>query len=232
MEVSQRARTLAASPQARSLARSLSAPRPQPALSNFWLAMLALAYLLPGLIGHDLWKSDDAIGIGVTYSMLDSHHWLIPSLAGEPYYRDGPLYFWVAALCARALSFLVPLHDGARVATLLSIALALYFTRLAARELYGKRAGALSFLALLGCGGLVIQVRVAAPETLALAAVAATYYGVAIAWKKPRKAAVFLGGGLACALLSKGLFAVLPPLVAIVLLLVLARSKRKAGFVR
>jgi len=230
MEVSQRPRTLAASPQARSLARLPASV--QPALPGARLAVLALAYLLPGLIGHDLWKSDDAIGFGVAYSMLDTHHWLTPTLAGEPYYRDGPLYYWGAALCARAFSFILPLHDGARVATLLSIGLALYFTRLAARELYGKRAGDLSFLALLGCGGLVIQARVAAPETLALAAVAATYYGVAIAWQKPLKAAIFLGGGLACALLSKGLVATLPPLVAILLILPLARSNRKLGFVR
>ena len=107
---------------------------PAPPVPGFWLALLALAYLLPGLIGHDLWKSDDAIGFGVAYSMLQTHHWLIPSLAAEPYYRDGPLYYWVAALCARAFSPLLALHDGARIATLLSLCLCLLYTSDAADE--------------------------------------------------------------------------------------------------
>ncbi len=206
-------------------------PSPLP-LSGRWLATLVIAFLLPGLIGHDPWKSEDAISFGVVYGLLDHGTWLTPSLAGEPWLRDGPLYYWMAALCAKALHMLVPVHDGARVASLVSIAAALYFTRMCGRELYGKRAGDLACLTLLGCGGLVLQSRACAPETLALAAVAAFCHGVAIAWKKPVKGGIVLGIGLAVAFLASGVHAVLPPLIALLALLPFARLRRSQAFLR
>ncbi len=200
-------------------------PSPLP-LSGRWSGLLVAVFLLPGLIGHDPWKSDDAIAFGVVYGFLDHGAWLTPSLAGEPWLRDGPLYYWLAALCARMLEPVLALHDGARVASLISIGAALYFTRLCARELYGKRAGDLACLTLLGCGGMVLQSRACAPETLALAAVAAFCYGVAIAWKKPTKGGLVLGTALAVAFLSIGVRAVLPPIIALLALLAFARMRR------
>jgi len=34
-------------------------------------ALLLLAYLLPGLVGHDPWKTEDATGIGIVHQMLE-----------------------------------------------------------------------------------------------------------------------------------------------------------------
>ena len=199
-------------------------------ISNRGLLLIVLAYLVPGLVGHDPWKSDDAIAIGVVYDMLDQGHWLSPSLAGVPWLRDGPLYFWLAAICAKSLSWLIPLHDAARIPSLLSIIAALYFTRLSARELYGKRAGELSLLALLGCGGLVLQARLCTPATLSLAALAACYYGVSIAWKKPLKGGLCIGTGLAAALLATGASALLPPLIALVIMMPVAHARGNRNF--
>jgi 4-amino-4-deoxy-L-arabinose transferase-like glycosyltransferase len=196
------------------------------------LALLVAAFLLPGLIGHDPWKTEDAIGWGVTYSMLQTGNWVSPQLAGEHFFGPGPLYFWVAALCSKLFAFALPAHDGARIASLLGALLALYFTRLAARELYGKPAGDLSLLALMGCLGFLIHARETAPETAALAAVAASYYGIAIAWKKPVKGGLFFGGGLAGAFLATGYPALLPPLVAALLLIPFAIADRARPYLR
>jgi 4-amino-4-deoxy-L-arabinose transferase-like glycosyltransferase len=196
------------------------------------LFVFIAAFLLPGLFGHDPWKTEDAVGFGVVYDLLAGGSWLAPQLAGEPYLHAGPLYFWVSAVAAKLASFVLPLHDGARIASLLGGALALYFTRLAARELYGREQGDLSTLALMGCLGFLIHVRAVMPECAVLAAVAAGYYGLAIAWKKPGKAGVLFGLGAAAAFLSGGIAAVLPLVVGALALVPLAISQVARSFVR
>jgi 4-amino-4-deoxy-L-arabinose transferase-like glycosyltransferase len=201
-------------------------------LSDRWLALLVVAFLLPGLIAHDPWKPDDATGFGVVFAMLEGGSWLTPQLAGSPWLHDGPLYYWLAAGLARWLGPLLGEPGAARIASLAGIVAALYFTRLAARELYGKRAGDLAGLVLLGCGGLVLQARACTPEPLALAGVAAYCYGAAITWKKPMKGGIVLGSGLAVSLLASGLPALLPPLAALLILLPSASASRNRPFVR
>jgi 4-amino-4-deoxy-L-arabinose transferase-like glycosyltransferase len=195
------------------------------------LGLIVIAFLVPGLIGHDPWKSDDAIGIGLVHAMLDTGNWLTLQLAGEPYFEDGPLFYWLAAALAKATSWFLSLHNSARIATLLSFAVAFYFTRLAARELYGKRAGDLSVLALLGCLGLLVHAHAAIAEAAMLAALAVSYYGIAIAWKKPVKAGVCFGLGAGCAFLAKGLIAFVPPVMAALILLPIAMAKGVRSYV-
>src|SRR5262245_48660832 len=134
-------------------------------LSSWPLAILVAAFLLPGLVGHDPWKSEDAVGVGIVHSLLESDNWVFPQLAGEPFYEDGPLYFWVAAVAVKALGgFLAP-HDAARFASAFFVIAALWCIRLAARELYGRPQGDLSALAFLGSVGLLWHAHEAASET-------------------------------------------------------------------
>jgi 4-amino-4-deoxy-L-arabinose transferase-like glycosyltransferase len=119
--------------------------------------LLALAYLLPGLVGHDLWKSEDAIGIGIVHQMLDHGRWLVPHLAGEPYWEDGPFHYWVAALTAKLFGWVLAPHDGARLASGLMMAGVLALVHLTGRELYGKLEGTSATLVLLGCLGLLVH---------------------------------------------------------------------------
>lgn len=194
--------------------------------------MLALAFMLPGLFGHDPWKTEDAVGFGVVYSLLDQGAWLTPQLAGEPYLEDGPLYYWLAAGLASLAAFALPLHDGARLASLATISAAFYFTRLAARELYGKRSGDLSALAFLGCVGLLVHAHEVLAETAMLAFLALAYYGVSIAWKKPLKAGVCFGIGAGGAFLAKGLAAWIAPVIAVLLLLPIAIHENARNYVK
>ena len=58
--------------------RALFAQPPSPGV----LALLALAFVLPGLFGHDPWKSFDAIGVEIVHQMYVSGDWLVPRIAG------------------------------------------------------------------------------------------------------------------------------------------------------
>ncbi len=199
------------------LHRRIPIPLPAPAL-----ALLVAAFLLPGLVGHAPWKTEDAVGFGVLWQMLQDGSWLTPRLAGEPWFDDGPLYFWVAAAFVKVLGFALPPPDAARFASALFVLLALWFVRLAARELYGRVQGDLSALAFLGCVGLMWHAHEVAAETAMLAGIAAAYYGLAIAHKKPLKAGLVFGIGAAVAFLAKGVPALAHPLLAALLVLPLS----------
>ena len=58
--------------------------------SGWVLAALLAIYIFTGLIGHDPWKNDDAISIGIAFDIFAHGNWLVPQLAGQPY-PDAPL---------------------------------------------------------------------------------------------------------------------------------------------
>jgi 4-amino-4-deoxy-L-arabinose transferase-like glycosyltransferase len=176
-------------------------------------ALLLLAYLLPGLVGHDPWKTEDAIGIGIVHQMLEHGQWLIPHLAGEPFLEDGPLYYWIAALTAKLFGLVLAPHDGARLASGLSMALILACVHLAGRELYGKTEGASAGLVLLGCLGLLAHAHETLAEIGMLAGQAMAWYAIALARRKPYPAGWLLGAGFVVAALSKGVAGVVAPIM-------------------
>ena len=114
------------------------------------VGLLALAYALPGLFGHAPWKPEDAIGSGIVHQMLAHGRWLIPYLGGEPYFEDGPLYYWIAALLAKLFSFALDIDDGARLASAVAVFATWFFLRDAARELHGRAQADGAMLVLLG----------------------------------------------------------------------------------
>jgi 4-amino-4-deoxy-L-arabinose transferase-like glycosyltransferase len=175
-------------------------------------ALLVLAYLLPGLVGHDPWKTEDAIGIGIVHQMLEHGRWAVPHLAGEPYLDDGPFHYWVAALIARLSGFVLATHDGARLASGLMMAVVLALVHLTGRELWGKLEGTAAVLVLLGCLGLLVHAHETLGEISMLAGQALAWYGIALAKRAPYRGGWVLGLGLAVAALSKGLPAVIAPL--------------------
>jgi len=197
-------------------------------LARLPLLILVAVWLLPGLIGHDPWKNDDAIGIGIAHQFASHGDWLLPRLAGEHYTEDGPLFYWIAAGFARLLGGLIAQHDAARLAGGVCIALALAFLRLAGRRFSDKdRRGDDSgggdrfhrgdgvMLLFLGCTGLLVHAHEAISETALLAGLACAYYGAALVEKKPYAAGVALGCGLGAAFLATGLLQVLPFIVAL-----------------
>src|SRR5258708_16627672 len=89
-----------------------------------------MAWILPGLIGRDPWKPDEAQTFGVVYQLLKDGDWVVPWLAGGPFLAKPPLIYLTAALTGTLLSPAFPLHDAARVAPGLSTALPFLFAPL------------------------------------------------------------------------------------------------------
>ena len=74
---------------------SISAPDAKTIFRIF--IALVLAYLLPGLIGHDPWKQDETYIFGIIQHLLETGDWVVPTLAGEPFMEKPPLFYWLAA---------------------------------------------------------------------------------------------------------------------------------------
>ena len=177
------------------------------------LALLLLAYLLPGLVGHDPWKTEDAAGIGIVHQMLEHGRWIVPYLAGEPYLEDGPFHYWIAALTAKLFGLVLAPHDGVRLASGVMMAAVIAFVHLAGREFYGRTEGIGAVLTLLGCLGLLVHAHETLGEISMLAGQALAWYGIALAPRKPHRAGWLLGAGLVVAALSKGVPAVIAPII-------------------
>ena len=191
--------------------RSFRLPlHPSPAL----LPALALLYALTGLVGHDPWKPDDVIGAGIVSQMLRNGQWWVPSLAGEPFLEDGPLYYWLAAALAWITSPLLQLHNGARLASGVLTLFALVLVRRTARDLYGRPGGDAAALVLLGSLGLLLHAHANLAEIGALAAHVLALFAVVLARRRPLLAGVLMGAGWAGAFLSKGAGAALIPMLA------------------
>lgn len=173
-------------------------------LSGVALAVLCAFYLLAGLIGHDPWKSDDAVHFGITYGFLTGSDWLVPHLAGEPMLGSPPLYYWLAAACARSFGWLLPLHDAARLASGLCGAAFLAFLASASRRLHGPEAGSAAVLVVIGCLGLLVPIHDMQPQIALLAASAAFYAGLALLPQRPALGGLQAGLGLGLGFLAVG----------------------------
>jgi len=176
--------------------------------SGWVLAVLLVVYIFTGLIGHDPWKHDDAISIGIAYDLVSNGNWLMPQLAGQPY-PDAPLYYWAAAITAHLFSWLLPVHDAARLASGLFTLLALAFILLAARELHGREHAAAGPLILAGSIGFLFHAHEAQPMLAALTANTAAFWALTLLPRRPGFAAMVFGTAFAIAFLANGLLPVL-----------------------
>ena len=169
------------------------------------LFMLVCAiWLVPGLIGHDPWKYDEAVVFGVVTEMLRTGDWLTFHIAGEPFFDKGPLFMWVAAVFVKIFGAILPAHDAARLASGFFMACTLALVGLAALELMGERAVRLAVLLFIGCLGLLIRAHEMSTDLAGLTGVALGLYGVVLAGRRPRLGGVLLGLGLATAFLGDG----------------------------
>jgi 4-amino-4-deoxy-L-arabinose transferase-like glycosyltransferase len=171
--------------------------------------VLCVCWLVPGLVGHDPWKPEEAHTFGVVHDMMKSGDYVVPTLAGETYLDKPPLYFWSAAFFARALSPLLAPHDAARLTTGFYMVATLVFMVLSGATLFGRRFGRTTALILLGSFGLLFNAHAMVADSALLAGTAMAVYGLALA-RTPGKtlwAGAFLGTGVGIGFLAKGLMA-------------------------
>ena len=185
--------------------------------------IICAAWILPGLIGHDPWKSaDEAIPFGVILSMLHEGHWLTPMIAGVTNFNYPPLYHWLATATAWAFSPLLALHDGARLATGFFMALTIFYTHKTATRLFDERAGRIGVLLLISCLGLIWRAHQINPEIGGLAGYAIALYGMTRLRSEPRKGGVTTGIGTGVVALTIGIApALLIPFISLALIIFL-----------
>jgi 4-amino-4-deoxy-L-arabinose transferase-like glycosyltransferase len=177
--------------------------------SRALLAVVAFAFVLPGLIGHDPWKPFDVLSIEIVREMLATGDWIVPSIAGEPWLDDPPLYYWISAIFAVVFGGLFAFHDAARIASGFLVFATLWFLYLAAKEWAIERdrhtGAAAAVLILIGAIGLMVHGHQATPDLAALAAGAAALAALARAAVRPAASGAIFGAALGAAFLATGL---------------------------
>jgi 4-amino-4-deoxy-L-arabinose transferase-like glycosyltransferase len=171
------------------------------------LAALALAFVLPGLFGHDPWKSHDAVNIGIAWEMALSGDPIVPRVADFAWLADPPLFHWFAAALGRLFGWLVPFHAAARIASGAFMLAAFWLLHVTARDwsLGEERSavtGAGAVLLLLGSVGIMVHAHEAVPELAALASLCGALAVLPHAARRPVPAGALFGAALGFAFLS------------------------------
>jgi len=195
------------------------------------LAIFCIVWAGLGLFGHDPWKPDEAYTFGIAYDIAQSGQWVVPMLGGEPFLEKPPLFVVTAALFAQLTRDFLPLHDGARIASLFYVVLTLLFVGRAGRELNGKGFAWLPALLLVGAIGMAENAHRLLVDNALLCGLAMGLYGMALAPRRPYWAGLWLGTGAGVAFMAKGLLG--PGLLAVTgLLLPLLPHWRQWSYLR
>ncbi len=197
------------------------------------LILIALAWLPPGLFGHEPWKPDEGYSIGIIKNMAETNDLVVPRLVDDPFMEKPPIFFASAALLAKAVTpWLMPLHQAAALAAALYLAAMLLFTWLAGKEAGGGGEGTVAALALLGCVGLTVRAHSAITDTALWCGFAVAGYGMALSGRRRGAGAFWFGTGAGVAFLAKGLQGPAFLGVAALLLPWFCREKRGGAYIR
>lgn len=169
------------------------------------LLCILLVWLLPGLLGREPWKPDEAYSFGLIWHLLQGGDWLVPTLAGEPFMEKPPIFFWTAALFAKSWGWLLGPVDAARLATAFYMGVTLFAVGGAARLANGRGQGRWAAVALMGCVGLLIHAHYLITDLALLAGMSLGMLGLLLAVRLSGKAGIALGVGGGLAFMSKGL---------------------------
>lgn len=219
------------------------------ALPRWALFALCLLYILPGLIGRDPWKPDDAAGFGIMWTMAHGSlaDWLAPHVVGLAMSEEGPLAFWLGAICIKLFGWLLGDPMAARLAPicffLLGSTSVWYTTYLLGRRSdaqplklafggqpeprdFGRTLADGALLIYLGCLGLLVHSHGTTSEALQVSLVAfALYAATRLFESHSLRSAIALGLVLGLLILSRGWIV---PLALWLGILTLASARERA----
>ncbi|MEN3366452.1 MAG: hypothetical protein V7606_3726 [Burkholderiales bacterium] len=222
-------------------------------LPRWVLFALCLLYIVPGLIGRDPWKVDDAASFGIMWTMANGglSDWLSPHIAGLPMPERGPLAYWLGAIAIKLFGWLLGDALAARVATVVFFLIgstAVWYTtyllgrRSEAQPLrlafggqpepkdYGRTLADGALLIYLGCLGLLLHSHSTSPEALQVSLIAFSMYAAARLFETgSKRAALTVGIALGLVVLSRGWVI---PLAVWLALLVLSAFRDRAILIR
>ena len=178
------------------------------AKTHFLLILCAL-WLCLGLVGHSPWKPYESHAISTIKTIIDTGNILTPTAASNQLMLNPPLYYLSAAASAKLFSIgqLLPLHDAARIATGLWMTITLLMIGMTGRELWGKGFGRQTTLIFIGAIGLIVNAHTLTPAVSALTGLASAFYALSLTKRRPYRAGILLGLGLAVSFLSTGFLA-------------------------
>ncbi len=185
---------------------------------------LALVLLLPGLVGRDPWRGDDAEHFGVILQLLQGGSWLTPTFQSEVW-NQSPLYYWVNALIAWPFSLFLSLPDAARIGNLFWVGTTLYALYQAAlTTLSNDDARVLPFLAL-SAPGLMLSAHETQPDLAIMTGYALFFWGASrLCFEKVSPGSLLTALGIGVTLLSGGVCITLP-LISVLLGLFLTKPR-------
>jgi 4-amino-4-deoxy-L-arabinose transferase-like glycosyltransferase len=173
-----------------------------------WLVIaVAAMYVLPGLVGHDPWKQDEAYIFGGVLDMLKDGDWIVVKVGGIPFMEKPPLYHWVAVLTARVFSPWLSLHDAARLASGVFVAAAAGAVALASKLLWGEGSGRMGVLMMLSPLGLLDNAQMMLTDLPVMTGFAIALAGWAAFHRGRAWGPIALGVGVGIGFLGKGVFA-------------------------
>ncbi len=172
------------------------------------LALIALVFVAPGLLGHDPWKTYDVISIEIVHRMQLSGDWLVPHVAESRWLADPPLYYWTGLAFAKALGGLLGFHQAVRLASGLFMMVALSLAYVAARDFAPqserRATAAAAPLFIVGAIGLIVHAHEALPDLAGMAAACGAFAALARAARRPLAMGAAFGAALGIAFLSTG----------------------------
>jgi hypothetical protein len=183
---------------------------PTPPAKLFWLFLLLIFWAFYGLMGRDAWKAEEALALAPILDWIEG----IASVWSTP----APIYTLTAGATIKLNLAGGDIQDGARLASGLFTCIALLFTGLSARVLFGPGFGPAATIVLVGGFGLMLRAHALLPETALLAAWSILLYGVIAARNLGLSSILAIGIGLS--LLTLGLRG-LPDLVSGLLIVLL-----------
>ncbi len=198
-------------------------------VKNALFVIVCFAWLIPGLIGHDPWKPDEALAMGTVHSMLSGlDAWLVPQIAGAANLDYPPLFYWVSALTAKLTALILPAHDGARLASGLFMLVTIVCLYKSANKLFDERAGRVTVALLIGSLGLLLRAHELNPELAGLAGMSIALYGLTRIRFEARKGLTVGVGALVMALSVGLLPALVVPAIALAMMFLLHDWQNRA----
>jgi 4-amino-4-deoxy-L-arabinose transferase-like glycosyltransferase len=195
-------------------------------LPRWALVCLLLAFIVPGLFGHELWPQD-AAGFGRMWSMAQGTaiDWLLPNVAGTPTPQAGPLPSWIGAIFIVLLGRYIGDTNAAAASNLIwypLIVLALWaavyrlarrdeaqpvaaaFGGEASRHDYARLLADISVLLTIGTLGVIWRLHQTRADSASMACVAVAMLATSLIEWQLEFAALLAGCAVGCFALTQG----------------------------
>lgn len=187
-----------------------------------YFLLVTFIFLLTGLDHDPWWKKGEAYSFGLIYHFYKTGTWLIPTNAGVPFMEKPPLYYWTGTIMCKLFGSWIPLHDAARLPSVLYMGITILFLFLSGQAIFSLQPDRQSLLSrtsvflFLGTYGTSLYGHSMSTDLALLAGTTVTLYGLILLCKLPEQwkcAGISIGTGIGMVFLSKGL--VLPVILSI-----------------